>query len=249
MSGPNGPNNPDEQWSRRGASAGAESRGDAPDGQGGTPDAPFDAGRQEWQQGSEHQDQGASQHYGQQPYGQQPYGQQPYGQQPYGQQPYEQQPYGQQPYGQQPYGQQPYEQQPYGQQPYGQQPYGQPHPQGQFPPGQYAPQGEQSAGRGRAGLPLYIAAGVVVLAVVVGVLVFAFGRTTYLDRAAAESGVEAIVVGTYRADTVSGVSCPDDMTVERGASFECSLQVDGAPRTVTLTMTDDEGTYEVSRPR
>ena len=227
MSGPYGPNNPDEQWSREAAGREAYGRGDGPDRQGGAPDAMPGSGQQGWgQQGWAQQDPSGFGSYGQQPYPQGQYPQGQYPQQAYGQQPY--------PQGQYPQGQYPPQQ------------YG----QGQYPPQQYPhAHGEQPVGRGRSMRTMYIAAGVVVLAVVIGVLVFVFGRTTYLDRDAAESGVELIVVGTYNAETVSGVTCPDDMTVERGATFECSLEVDGAFRTVTLTMTDDEGTYEVSRPR
>ncbi|KZF13035.1 hypothetical protein A2J03_15645 [Rhodococcus sp. EPR-157] len=92
--------------------------------------------------------------------------------------------------------------------------------------------------------------GGLILAVIVIVgLVLAFGGSKNLDRAAAESGVEEIVTGTYGASSVSDVSCPDGEKIEEGASFECTLQVDGFDRTVTLTFTDDNGTYEVSRPR
>ena len=219
MSGPYGPNNPDDQWSRGAGSREPESRDTGSDGWNNPPREPIENGQQGWAP-----DPNAQQQYGQ------PYPQQPYPQQPYPQQPYPQQQYGQY-------------------SPQGQYPQGQYPQQGQYPSqGQWNP-GQQQAAPSKSKKPLLIAAGVLAAIVVVGGLVFAFGRTAQLDRAAAESGVEQIVIGTYGASTVSGVSCPDGMTVEEGASFECTLEVDGAQRTVTLTMTDDQGTYVVSRPR
>ncbi|GAB2648042.1 DUF4333 domain-containing protein [Prescottella soli] len=93
--------------------------------------------------------------------------------------------------------------------------------------------------------------GILVAAVVVvGGILFAvgsFGSKT-LDQGAAQKGVEQIVTESYGARAVTGVSCPSGQKVEKGASFECSLTVDGTPKKVTVTFTDDEGTYEVSRP-
>ncbi|WP_430332485.1 DUF4333 domain-containing protein [Rhodococcus sp. ACT016] len=86
--------------------------------------------------------------------------------------------------------------------------------------------------------------------VVVGGIVFATtslgGKT--LDQNAAQKGVEQIVTESYGARSVSNVSCPSGQKVEQGSSFQCSLTVDGTPKTVTVTFTDNEGTYEVSRP-
>ena len=36
--------------------------------------------------------------------------------------------------------------------------------------------------------------------------------------------------------------------VRAGTSFECSLAISGAGRSVTVTVKDDNGTYEVSPP-
>ena len=70
-----------------------------------------------------------------------------------------------------------------------------------------------------------------------------------LDQTAAEDGVEQIVTESYGARSVSGVSCPSGQQVKKGDSFECSLTVDGTAKKVTVTFTDDDGTYEVGRPK
>ncbi|SNS20085.1 DUF4333 domain-containing protein [Rhodococcoides kyotonense] len=257
MSGPYGPGNPDDQWSR----TPGESGGDTPDAQ--------QPGGQAWGQ---YPQQGQ---YGQYPQGQNPQGQTPQGQYQYPQGQYPQgsypqapqgYPQGQYPQGQYPQGQYPGGQQPYGQAPQGQpqqygqypqQPYGQgqppggQYPQGQYPQGgqQWSPGQQQSQG-GSSKTALFVILGLVAAILVIGGVLFAtLGGNTTLDRAAAESGVEEIVTGTYGSAGVTDVSCPDGQQVERGSSFDCTLNVDGISRTVTLTFTDDEGTYEVSRPR
>ncbi|MFC8180387.1 DUF4333 domain-containing protein [Rhodococcus sp. NPDC057297] len=296
MSGPYGPNNPDDQWSREqgkpeGATPDTEQWGQTQDG-GATPAYPTQAypdtssSHPQGSQGS--QGQYPPQAYGQYGYPQGQYPAQPYGQQP-GQQPgypgqpaqpsqYPGQPNTQYPgqqYGQpgqqgpqpgqypgQSYGQpgQPnaqYPGQPYGQQP-GQQPGqypGQPQwGQGQYPgqpqgPGNQWNSAQQTPGGTKSKTPYFVIGGLVAAIVVIGGAALAFGGSKNLDPAAAESGVEDIVTGTYGASSVSNVSCPEGKKIEKGASFECSLQVDGFERTVTLTFTDDDGTYEVSRPR
>ncbi|WP_064065682.1 DUF4333 domain-containing protein [Rhodococcus ruber] len=128
---------------------------------------------------------------------------------------------------------------------------------GQQQPGQ--PQGQQWTGANQwnAGAPqtksktglivgLAVAALVLIGAIIGAVLLF--GGTDTLDPEAAQAGVEKVLTESYGATDVSDVQCPDGEEVKAGNSFECTLTVDGQFRTVTLTFTDDEGTYEVSRP-
>jgi len=88
---------------------------------------------------------------------------------------------------------------------------------------------------------------VVVVGLIVALLSWTLGGKT-LDQQAAQRGVEQIVTESYGARSVTGVNCPSGQEVEKGASFECTLTVDGSPKSVKVTFTDDEGTYEVSRP-
>lgn len=190
---------------------------------------------------------GTEQQFGQQPgeYNPQTY-QQPgqYGQPQYGQQ------YGQQP-GQ--YGQQPGQ---YGQPPTGQ--FGQP-PTGQF--GQY-PQYQQPGGEEGSKRSLAVIGGVIGLlaAIIVAVvLVMGFWKpgffvTTKLDIDAAQTGVQQILTDEangYGAKNVKDIKCNDGQnpTVEKGATFDCEVSIDGTKRQVTVTFQDDDGTYEVGRPK
>lgn len=187
---------------------------------------------------------------------QQPY-QQPQQYQPtehqYGQPPtqdYTQQAYPQ--YGQQPgqYGQQPGQ---YGQQPgqYGQQP-------GQY--GQYPQFGSTESPEG-AKRSLALVGGLIGLALaalvafaVVGFWKPGFFVTTKLDVDAAQSGVQQILTDEsngYGAKNVKDVKCNDGQspTVKKGDTFDCEVSIDGTKRQVTVTFQDNNGTYEVGRPK
>ncbi|MFC0452093.1 DUF4333 domain-containing protein [Rhodococcus jostii] len=230
MSGPYGPNDPNGQWAQ-GQQPG-QGNPDQTGGQYGAPQYGQQPPAQPWGQPGP----GQPQQPGQPQWGQHP--QQP-GQPQWGQQPQPGQ-LGQPGPGQ--WGQQP---QP-GQPQWGQQP-GQPQQWGPAPGQQ---QWGQPPSSGKSKLPLIIG-GVVALLVIVGialVLAFTVFGTDTLDQKAAEDGVERIVTDSYGAENVSGVTCPADQEVKKGNSFTCSLTVDGEKKQVTLTFTDDKGTYEVSRP-
>jgi len=142
-------------------------------------------------------------------------------------------------------------------------------PQGQQPGGpQAAPHwGQQPAGAagwqqpgtsGASGTPgpksktSLILAGVGALVIVVvallGLVLFGNFGTATLEAGAAETGVAKVLTESYGASQVGNVSCPEGQEVASGNSFDCTVTVDGQHRTVTLTFTDDNGTYEVSRP-
>lgn len=191
----------------------------------------------------------------QQPWGQQPYGGPPsgtpsggfpapggYGQQPgqpYGQ-PDPQQPYGgygqqQQPYGG--YGQQPTQQYAYGQQPGG-------YP-GATPPAK------------KSGAWIWILTAVLVLVVaavlVTGFVTPGFFNKKVFDQAALEGddGVKKILVNDYNVQNVESVSCPADVEVKQGNTFQCKVKIGGdepKEQTVNITIKDNEGQYEVAPP-
>jgi hypothetical protein len=75
-----------------------------------------------------------------------------------------------------------------------------------------------------------------------------------LDVSKAEVGVQRVLLDTddgYSATNVSDVVCNDgdDPEIKKGASFTCSVVVDGRKRNVLVVFADDNGTYEVDRPR
>jgi hypothetical protein len=225
-------------------------------------------GQQGWgQQGQQYGQQGAQQWGGYQQGGQQ-YGQQPpaqysgqqqgwdqgAAQQGWGQQGGQQQ-YGQP--GQQAWGGQ--DQQQWGAQPQGQQAWGGPATQqwqggdqqqwGGATPG-YPPLPEGQKRSGGSKLPLIIVAVVVVVLAAVGVLGFVtpgFFVTKVFDATAVQQGVQKILSDNYQV-TASAVTCPANVKVASGASFECQATVDGAQKKVPITVTSNSGDYQVGRP-
>lgn len=98
------------------------------------------------------------------------------------------------------------------------------------------------------------------VAVVVGVvLILGFAtpglfRTPKLKVGEVEHGVQTILTDDtagYGATNVGEVTCNkgQDPTVAKGRSVDCEVTVNGVKRRVTVTMTDDDGTFAVGRPR
>ncbi|MFI5498274.1 DUF4333 domain-containing protein [Nocardia asteroides] len=135
-------------------------------------------------------------------------------------------------------------QQQWGQQP--QQQWGQqPAPQQQW--GQQPQPSSGGKGKGKGLIIGLIAAGVLVLAAVVGLLLVVFSSDE-LDSAAVQDGVSRVLKDSYGIADVSDVSCPSGQEVKVDATFTCDLKVSGEAKKVTVKITKDDGTYEVGRP-
>lgn len=75
-----------------------------------------------------------------------------------------------------------------------------------------------------------------------------------LDVSKAEAGVQRILLDPtdgYGATNVSDIVCNngDDPEIKKGGTFTCRAVVDGRKRDVLVVFLDDNGTYEVDRPR
>ncbi|MBF4479508.1 protein of unknown function [Rhodococcus rhodochrous J3] len=193
--------------------------------------APTGAPQQGWGPAPQHPAPG----WGQQAPGQQVPGQAPgWGQQP-----------GAQPWGAP--GQQPAQPGPGwgGQQPAGTQPWGAPANTWQQPgtPQQNGPHA------GKSKLPWILGGvGLVVVLAIVGILTATMFGGKVLDTESTQAGIAKVLTESYGAGQVGDVQCPSDQKVEAGHSFTCAVTVDGQFREVTVTVTDDNGTYEVGRP-
>ena len=114
---------------------------------------------------------------------------------------------------------------------------------GQQPPS--SPSGKKSK------TPLFIGIGVLAL-VVIGALIaayFIFFSTPKFDQGALQDGVAKILKDSYGAEDVKDVECPSDQKAEKDAKFECKAKVDGEDKTIAVTVTNDDGEYEVARPK
>lgn len=81
-----------------------------------------------------------------------------------------------------------------------------------------------------------------------------FFVTTKLDVIKAQAGVQQVLTDEttgYGAKNVKDVKCNNgsDPTVKKGATFECTVSIDGTSKRVTVTFQDNKGTYEVGRPQ
>jgi hypothetical protein len=124
-----------------------------------------------------------------------------------------------------------------------------------------APYGPQAAGGGQSkrSTTLLLAGGAVVALVIAVVLGLGMAKLmssngNELDVHQAEAGVKQMLTDTgygYGIDNVAAISCNNGANpqVEKGAGFTCDVVVDGARRRVAVVFVDDQGTYEVDRPR
>lgn len=101
-----------------------------------------------------------------------------------------------------------------------------------------------------------IAAAVVVFAIAAGVGIWAwkFHDATVIDVAQAEAGVRQILsdpINGYGANTISALRCNGgkNPSADKGDSFTCDVEINGAVRHVTAVFQDDKGTFAVDGPR
>ncbi|MGP4015757.1 DUF4333 domain-containing protein [Saccharopolyspora sp. 5N708] len=142
-----------------------------------------------------------------------------------------------------------------------QQPYGggygpQPRPPqrgGQFPPpggyGQYGPPPKKK----RSVLP-WVLTGFGALLVIAVVLVLGFVAPGWFvrpvfDATSVAKGVAQTLKGSYGLTGVGEVNCPAGQPVAAAHRFDCQVSIDSQPRTVTVTVKNDRGVYEVGHPK
>jgi hypothetical protein len=73
------------------------------------------------------------------------------------------------------------------------------------------------------------------------------------DNAALEGpdGIQSILVNEYGMENIESVTCPADQEVKTGNKFECTVEQGGDdPKelTVEITITSDDGEYQVGLP-
>ena len=103
---------------------------------------------------------------------------------------------------------------------------------------------------GIAGAP----AAVIIVMLVLGFWVPGFFKSANLDVSAAQSGVKQILMDDangYGVKDVTDVKCNNGKNpkVQKGATFDCEVSMDGAKRQVMVTITGDDSTYEAGRPK
>ena len=105
----------------------------------------------------------------------------------------------------------------------------------------------QQRGRIRLAVAGAIAFALVAL-LVLGFVTPGWFVTRVFDATSVQNGVARILTDDYAVGAVADVRCPADVRVGTGATFSCDATIDGDPVTVPITVTDDDGGYQVGRP-
>lgn len=132
---------------------------------------------------------------------------------------------------------------PYGQQPAPQYPGPQPPAGPPAPPYGYGEPTAPAPGKRRTGLIVGAVVGVLVLAGLAVGAVFLFGSKS-LDTAEAQSKIAALTKQQIGI-TPTDVSCPQDVGLEAGTTFQCTARLDGQPISYTVKETDAKGNVHV----
>ena len=116
-----------------------------------------------------------------------------------------------------------------------------------------ADDGGGSGGRGKLWLALVAALVVIGGAVALSAYVWPGWVTKTLSQTALQDGVQRVLTEGdpaqgYGLKDVSDVSCPSGMKAQAGETFTCQVKVGDQNQRVTIKVTDDDGTYEVSAP-
>jgi hypothetical protein len=106
---------------------------------------------------------------------------------------------------------------------------------------------------------LLIAVGVIAISAAVIGIMFGLSRLDVLkgkvlNVSKAEAGVQRILLDPadgYGVTSVTDVDCNngDNPEIKKGGTFTCNVVLDGRKRQVLVVFSDENGTYEVDRPR
>jgi hypothetical protein len=129
--------------------------------------------------------------------------------------------------------------------------------QGPYYPPQYVQQPAAQPKRSTRWLLIaggVLAGAIVAAVVVVGLLVFGEFGGQVLNVSKAQEAVKQVItdpIAGYGIDNVTDVNCNNgkNPTAKKGDSFTCEVTVDGKKHQVRAVFIDDNGTYEVDRPR
>ncbi|RCW40481.1 uncharacterized protein DUF4333 [Halopolyspora algeriensis] len=126
-----------------------------------------------------------------------------------------------------------------------------PRPPGSAETPQGFPDPAREGGRTRRGPWLFGGIGVAVAAVVafLGFVTPGWFHRSVFDAAAVQKGVQRILEDAYGVRGIESVGCPSGQPVKIAHTFACRVTVGGRDETVTITVLDAEGTYEVGHLR
>ncbi|WP_326568129.1 DUF4333 domain-containing protein [Amycolatopsis rhabdoformis] len=73
-------------------------------------------------------------------------------------------------------------------------------------------------------------------------------RGDTLEQKSLQDGVSKVLAESYGEPDVKNVACPSGESTQNGTTFDCTLQLGGQPRKVTVRVLNDKPEYEVGAP-
>jgi hypothetical protein len=74
-------------------------------------------------------------------------------------------------------------------------------------------------------------------------------RGDVLNQDALQQGVARVLRGSYGEQDVRNVRCPANQEIVTGHTFECTVDISGRPKSVSIRVLNDQPQYEVGAPR
>ena len=124
---------------------------------------------------------------------------------------------------------------------------------GGFQPSQYGGLGAfspEAQKKPRSKKPLAIGGIAVLVLVVGGGLAWLLGafRGDVLEQKSLQDGVTKVLNESYGEPDVKNAQCPSDESAQNGTTFDCTVQIGGQEKKVTVRVLNDKPEYEVGAP-
>ncbi|SFB31503.1 protein of unknown function [Amycolatopsis marina] len=112
------------------------------------------------------------------------------------------------------------------------------------------PSPEQAPKRGKR-KTLLVAGAITFVLGASGVTAWLLGafRGDVLDQESLQHGVATVLRDSYGEHDVSNPVCPDDQPVRNGTTFECTVEVSGESKSVSIRVLNEKPEFEVGAPK
>ncbi|MEC3979361.1 DUF4333 domain-containing protein [Amycolatopsis sp. H20-H5] len=74
------------------------------------------------------------------------------------------------------------------------------------------------------------------------------GPGRVFDATVMQADIAKILTGTYKLKDVGAVTCPPGQAVRDATAFSCTVSVGGKEKQIPITVTGDDGQYQVGAP-
>lgn len=105
--------------------------------------------------------------------------------------------------------------------------------------------------RARSKKPYLIGGTVIVVLAAAAIVAWLLGafRGDVLDKVSLQDGVTTVLSENFGEQDVRNAQCPENQEIKNGNTFECSVDVAGQPKKVTIRVLNDKPEFEVGAPK